>query len=469
MPAHLAEGQHCSAADVRRTLSALMPHLAPYWERPLGDYASFAYDTGKFLSECPVRHHAMELLCRCIERAARRSGYSVEESRSASHHLLASPVLQTGPHCLLLIEPDAFYTHLFSLLGLNARGREWHITYQASTVSFSEKAKKGPGWLWLEGEPLNLFGLPRSRMDSFSVCGLNGPFRFALSNAKGDPAPNDTAAALLAELPSDEFASAADAIRAANQTLWRAKLPSSIKLLQLDDFDIADLVADHLDDPGSWMSARFMGGGKVAGSILDAMDRLNIGPWQGWVRRTTDLFWRMEKGRIVPLRLQANLLRAAAPSNFEVNFRPDSVAAALRQRAIVPSLYTVFLVTSILPGVRALGGCRQTIYHPLMRILAAIGLERSGDFDLLTELRGDDRPGLWGHRVLKPASGYPLREIELFAGAATLLSRYAEMPLLQSSGDLGSFTGDPNWASLSGQMASGIITLESAEWQWSGS
>ncbi|YCI06958.1 hypothetical protein M1D34_30260 (plasmid) [Ensifer sp. D2-11] len=411
----------------------------------------------------------MELLCSCIERAARRSGYDPVEARRASLQLMASPVLQTGPHCLLLIEPDAFYTHLFSLLGLNANGREWYITYHASTVSFSEKAKKGPGWLWIKDEPLNVFGLPRSRMDSFSICGSNGPYRFAFSNAKGDPAPNASAAHLLAELPSDEFASAADAIRAANQTIWRHKLPFPIKLLQLDDFDVADLVADHLEDTESWMSARFIGDGMVAEGILNAMDRLNTGPWKGWIRRTTDLFWAMEKGRIVPLRLQDNVLRAKGLSNFEVKFRPGSIAAALRQRAIVPSLYTVFLVTSILPGVRALGGCRQTIYYPLMRYLTAIGLDQSGNFDLVTELRRDDRPGLWGHRVLKPAGGYPFQEIELFDGAAAPLSKYAQMPLVQSSGDLGSFTRDPIWAGLSEQIAGGVINSGSVEWQWSGS
>ncbi|MBP1886344.1 hypothetical protein J2Z50_004647 [Ensifer mexicanus] len=416
-----------------------------------------------------MRRHAMEVLRGCIERAARRSGYDLEEARSASFELMASPVLQTGPHCLLLIEPDAFYTHLFSLMGLTVHSREWYITYHASTVSFSEKAKKGPGWLWLQDEPLNVFGLPRSRMDSFSICGLNGPFRFAFSNAKGDTAANASAARLLAKLPSDEFASAADAIRAGNQTLWRGTLPSPIKLLQLDDFDIADLVADHLDDAESWMSACFIGDGKVAESILNAMDSLNSGPWQGWVRRTTDLFWRSGQGRIVPLRLQDNALRAPAPSSFEVKFRPDVIAAALRQRAIVPSLYTVFLVTSILPGVRALGGCRQTIYYPLMRYLTAVGLEQSGNFDLLTELRGDNRPGLWGHRVLKPLSGYPFRELELFGGAAAPLAEYATIPLAQSSGDLASFTRDPIWANLSEHIASGSITSGSAEWQWSGS
>ncbi len=460
--------EYCSAADVRCSLSNLMPYLAPYWLRPLREYASAAYDVEPFCSNCSARNYAMDRLRGCIERVGRRSGFGVEDARHAGLQMMASPVLQTGPHCLLLIEPDAFYTHLFSLLSLNAHKRKWHIAYHASTVTFTEKAKKGPGWLRLEGEPLNLFGLARSRMDSYSICGLNGPYRFALSDAKGDVAPNGSAGRLLAELPADEFPSAADAIREANQSLWRSKFPSPVKLLQLDDFDIADLVADHLDDARSWMSAHFIGKGEVAVSIMAAMDRLDAGPWRGWIRRTTDFFWAVIKGRIVPLRLQENALRARAPSNFEVKFRPDSIAKALRQRLIVPSLYTVFLVISILPGVRALGGCRQTVYYPLMRYLTACAVERSGDLDLLKALSEDYRAGLWGHRVLKPAGGDPFREIDLLGEPSVLLSKYAEMPLMQSSGDLASFTRDPIWAELSARIATGTITSASDEWRWSG-
>jgi hypothetical protein len=459
--------EHCSPTEVQSALSALMPYLAPYWRRPLSDYASAVYNVERFRSDNPVRRHAMDLLCSCIEGAACRSGYRQEEARSASRQLAASPALQTGPHCLLLIEPDAYYTHLFSLLGLKAHGLEWYITYHASTVSFTEKAKKGPGWLWLEGEPLNVFGLARSRMDSFSICGLNGPYRFAFTNATGKRPPNKSAAGLLDALSGQEYASAAEAIRAANQVLWRRKMPCPIRLLQLDDFDIADLVAAHLDEAASWLSARFFADGSVARNRLQAIDRLNTGPWQGWVRRTTDFFWGLQEGRIVPLHLEGEILRAGNLPAFEVKLRPDTIAAALRARVIVPSLYIAFLVISILPGVRALGGCRQTIYYPLMRYLTALGLQQSNENGLLTELRQDDRSGVWGHRVLKPANGYPLREID--RGAAVSLSKYARMPLVRASGDLGSFTRDPMWADLSRRIASGDIALEAVEWQLSGS
>src|SRR5690606_17912528 len=142
-----------------------------------------------------------------------------------------------------------------SLLGLQAQNREWHITYFVSTTTFKETAKKGAGWLHVEGTPLNLFGLPRSRMDGRSIGCLNGPYRFALSNSKGEAAPNASAARLLAELPSDTFSSAAEAIKRANQILWQRRFPTQVKLLQLDDFDIADLIADNLEEAGSWMSA----------------------------------------------------------------------------------------------------------------------------------------------------------------------------------------------------------------------
>lgn len=462
------DDRSCSAVEVRRSLSYLMPQLSEYWQRPLHTYASSVYDIRPLQSESVTRNRAANLLAGCIERAARRSGFSDGEARCAGRELLAAPVLQTGPHCLLLVEPDAFYTHLFSLLGLKDRGREWHITYFVSTTTFKEKAKKGPGWLCLEGEPLNLFGLPRSKMDDCSVGCPNGPYRFALSNSKGHSAPNASAARLLANLPAGEFETAAEAIKAGNRALWQRHFCREVKLLQLDDFDVADLVAAHLDDPVSWMSRDFVGNGAVADRILKAIDRLNAGPWGGWVRRTTDFFWRLERDRVTPLQLQDGLLRSRGASGFEVKFDRDGLTEALRTRAILPNLFTAFVVISILPGTRVLGGCRQSVYFPLMRYLMSVGVGRSGEPGLPEALMADDRPGVWGHRVLRPTGGYPFQEVALAGGVAPLLSRYAEMPLAQSSGDLASFTGDPIWAELCGHIADGTITCDVEEWRWSG-
>lgn len=451
--------------EVRRTLSRLMPGLARFWALPLKDYARSAYNVSA-RGRCLVRDHAMAQLRTFIARIALRSGAGQEDAEHASRQIADSPVIQTGPHCHLLIEPDAFYTHLFSALGLIAHARRWHICYSSSTVKFIEKSKKGPGWLLLGGEVVNVFGLPRSRMDAYSICGFNGPYRFMLAGQNDGDSGNAVADRLKAILPDASFPSAAEAIKAANQALWRRSFPPSLALLQFDDIDVADLVADHFEDPASWMSSRFSLDGRFAKRILRAIDRLNSGPWAGWIRQTTDFFWGLENGRIFPLHLQDGVLAGGPHSTCRVRFDPENIAISLRQRKLVPNLLMTFLVTSILPGVRALGGCRQTVYYPLMRYLIATALDVSSDRELLDALRADERPGMWGHRVLRPKDGSPFVEIQESGVAMEVADRYGASSLADAAGDLASFTRDPIWAELSAHIGAKAIQPDSAEWQW---
>jgi hypothetical protein len=453
--------------EVRAALTSLMPPLGDSWSRPLQDHAAFVYQTAGLRPVSAARMFAMDRLQDTVIRAALRAGYGHQEAQTAAEELYASPVVQTGPHSLILYEPDAFYTHLFSLLGLRAHSRKWHVAYAGSTMSFNESAKKGPGWLRIGGEPLNVFGLSRSRMDGSSICCSNGPFRFAFTNASGQIAPKPAAAELLAYLPSSSFPTAAEALKTANAVLWEQKLSSAAKLLQLDDFDLADLIADHLDSPSSWLTSAFFADGG-ARHMLQAIEDLDDGPWRGWIRRSTDFFWHVGRDRIQPLRLEDDFLRSASSVRVSMEFSPSSISRALRQRSLVPNLFMAFLVLSILPGIRALGGCRQTVYLPLMRYLTAIAIARSGDRTLLDDLRNDDRPSLWGHRVLRPADADPFLELARPASVEDLLEEYSKMPLISASGDLASFTGDPIWGHMSHALNSGAIGPTSPQWAWSG-
>lgn len=454
-----------SAAEVRRTLSCFMPDLVPFWARPLSDYAQAVYRAESVRSESLHRQDAAARFRRFIERIALRSGADQADAEDASRQLAVSPVIQTGPHCHLLIEPDAFYTHLFSMLGLTSNAHRWHICYSASTVKFVEKAKKGPGWLRLEGDAVNVFGLSRRRMDPYSICGFDGPYRFALSSAQGGEPVNTAAARLKAILPDMEFSSAAEAIKAANLALWRRSFSPSVGLLQFDDIDVADLVAEHFEDPASWLSTR-LAGGQFAQKLLRTLDRLNGGPWAGWIRQTTELFWGLADGRIFPVRLKDGVLSGGSSPAFHVPFEPQSIAAALRQRKLVPNLLLTFLVISILPGIRVLGGCRQTVYYPLMRYLVATALECSDDSGLLDTLRADVRPGVWGHRVLRPDDGYPFREFEECGEMSELAAHYGNCSLEEASGNLFSFASDPIWAELAAHIRARRIHPASPEWQW---
>lgn len=456
---------HLTLRDLKKTLSHVMPGLDRFWGRELKDYARAVYEVERHQTGCAIRDDAMIRLQACVERAALRSGADHAQAQEAADQLAAAPVMQTGPHCHLLIEPDAFYTHLFSLLGLSAHRLRWHIWYGASTVKFIEKAKKGPGWLNLENETTNVFGLPRSRMDAYSLCGSNDPYRFLLSGNDRGQAANSSAERLKAILPSESFPSAAEAIKAGNQALWTRFFPEEIQLLQLDDIDVADLVADHLEDTDSWLSKCISGDGAWASAILQAIDELNAGPWAGWIRRTTDLFWGLADGKISPLRLKDGVLSDVKESHHDMRFEPRTIAVALRERRIVPSLFVTFLVISILPGIRVFGGCRQVVYYPLMRHVLATALQKAGETDLLNALRADACPGVWGHRVLKPHDGSPFADLEN-ATAMGLLEIYGKQPLADACGDLASFTGDPIWAGLTARVREGEIRVPTSERQW---
>lgn len=457
----------CHPDDVRRALTILVPSIESYWNKPLQTYAAAAYEVRRQTGTSATRDHAIKLTQAMVERAALKANLSPADATSAGNELTASPVLQTGPHCLLLFEPDAFYTHLFSLLGLQSIDRRWHISYAGSTMSFKESAKKGPGWLRLEGQPLNIFGLPRSRMDGRSICCFNGPYRFALSDSHGVEAPTDLSKCLFADLPLTLFPSAAEAIKAANATLWEKHFGSSTKLLQLDDFDVAGLIADHLEDPDSWLY-EFFSAERDEALLPDAIQRLNDGPWRGWVRRSTDYFWYVGPERVMPLALDEGYLRCPNSPDLIVKFSPNSIASAIHERKLLPTLFLAFLVLSILPGIRALGGCRQPVYLPLLRYLAALLAKRSGDMELVNVLREDDHPGMWGHRVLRPPAGDPFLDAQTHGGVSELLEKYSELPLLEAAGDLTSFTGDILWAEMSEHLLSGKIKFSSAEWVWSG-
>ncbi|WKL23717.1 hypothetical protein QYR00_24790 (plasmid) [Agrobacterium tumefaciens] len=124
------------------------------------------------------------------------------------------------------------------------------------------------------------------------------------------------------------------------------------------------------------------------------------------------------------------------------------------------------LVTSILPGVRLLGGSRQTVYYPLMRYLVGTSLDAENDRALLVSMRHDRRTGMWGHRVLKPASAFPLLETEYAEHGLAVAAAYGEQTLEEAAGDLSFFTCDPIWTKMCRHLENGEITARSPQWEW---
>ncbi|MER9732970.1 hypothetical protein [Mesorhizobium sp. M0217] len=450
------------------SLTALYPWMSPYHSRPIRDYAFRLFTAPASVPMPEIRLRAFTKLLDIIRKAATRNGLSADTALEICRDFQRRRVLQTGPHLFLLLEPEAYYTHIFSLLGLSAHGCSTYVSYAVSTVNLVEKPRKGPGWITVDGKPVNVFGLSRSRMIGYSLLAGPGPYRFELLPREPNTG-GDALTLLRSLLPKTQFDRPAHAIKAANLILWPRMFGDRFAFLQIDDEDIADLVADHLSDENSWLRMRLLEDPKFASNILAGIDGLASGPWSGWLARGTDFFWLYENGKRLPLRLVAGELIDPATGMKVACFTAPDILARLANRSLVPNLLLMFLVLSILPGVRALGGSYQPIYYPLMRYVVSRALEATGvDEDLQQALASDDVPGAWGHRVIE-CDDDPL---ELFlkgrnGAMSDLIGRLGDISFAEACGSMKGFVTDPSWNELHSRLRQGLVTPSDAEWAFS--
>ncbi|RUU92633.1 hypothetical protein EOB59_06525 [Mesorhizobium sp. M7A.F.Ca.MR.176.00.0.0] len=453
---------------VLESLAALYPWMRSYHPRPIRDYAFRLFEAPASKTVPEIRRHALTKLLDAIKNAGERNGLPINAVSQICREFEKRRVMQTGPHLFLLTEPEAYYTHIFSLLGLSAHGCSTYVSYAVSTVSLVEKARKGPGWLTVDGKPINVFGLSRSRMIGYSLLAGPGPYRFDLLPTEPDT-EGEALTLLRSLLPTTHFERPAHAIKAANLILWPRMFGGRFAFLQIDDEDIADLVADHLADENSWLRMRLLEDPNFAANILAGLDGLASGPWSGWLARGTDFFWFYENGKRRPLRLIAGELIDPATGMKVACFTAPDILKRLANRSLVPNLLLMFLVSSILPGVRALGGSYQPIYYPLMRYVVCRALEVAGvDEDLRQALATDDVPGAWGHRVIE-CDDDPL---ELFlngrnAAMSDLIDRLSDISLAEACGSMRGFVSDPSWQELHSRLRQGLVTPADEEWAFS--
>ncbi|RUW54578.1 hypothetical protein EOA32_05065 [Mesorhizobium sp. M1A.F.Ca.ET.072.01.1.1] len=450
---------------ILEALESLYPWMKPFRSRPVREYASRLFEAPASGLVPAVRRQALDKLLGIIRKAAARWGLSADTASEICRDLERRRVLQTGPHLLLLVEPEAYYTHIFSMLGLAAHGCSTYVSYAVSTVSIVERSRKGPGWLAVDGRPTNVFGLSRSQMVGYNLLSGPGSYRFRMVPVEPD-AQSDALTQLRDLLPNIEFQRPAHAVKAANQVLWPMLFGSRFAFLQIDDEDIADLVAAHLSDPDSWLRASLLEEPALASNILAQLDRLATGLWSGWLTRATDFFWFYHNGKRLPLRLAAGDLIEPSSGMKVARFTASDIVARLADRTLIPNFLTAMLVVSILPGVRVLGGSHQPVFYPLMRHVVHRALDVAGVApDLRQALATDGVSGAWGHRVIE-CDDDPLERFlnDPIGSAHAVAQRLGATSLAEACGSLKSFVSDASWLELHRRLGRGMITAADDEW-----
>lgn len=450
--------------DVLSALAELYPWMGPYYCRPVREYAHFLYAFEKPHIRCEIRIRSFDKLLAMFRRAGVRSGLSADEISRICEEFTAIPVLQTGPHLMLVTDVEAFYTHLFSLMGLSSHGASSYVSYAVSTVNLVEKGRRGPGWVNVDGQAVSLFGLSRNQMLPLSLLAGPGRYRFEIDNASADCQALEI---LRRQLPGGYFDRPAHALKSANRALWSALFGSQFRFLQIDDEDVADLICDHLADEGSWLRERFFERPAAAAKVIEEMDKLSHTGWEGWLPRGTDFFWLYENGRRCALRLVEERLVEPNSGKIAAKFDPAELCRQLEERRLIPSLLLVFLVLAILPGVRVLGGSRHPVYYPLMRhiIIASCRSTKWGG-ELQQQLARDERPSGWGHRVIE-SSENPLQWLTAHAPISERLKALSETDLDVSCGELSSFATDALWQEFVSRLRSKAMSSRDLKWTFS--
>ncbi|TIV80674.1 MAG: hypothetical protein E5V93_08375, partial [Mesorhizobium sp.] len=84
------------------------------------------------------------------------------------------PVIQSGLHCLLLMDRITFDAILLAWLGAVESGQSAFFGFMGATMTMETVGREGPGWLDLGDDKVNLFGLGRHKLCRKSVC-VAGP------------------------------------------------------------------------------------------------------------------------------------------------------------------------------------------------------------------------------------------------------------------------------------------------------
>ncbi|MER9400953.1 hypothetical protein NKI46_22855 [Mesorhizobium sp. M0615] len=390
--------------DILAVLSLLCPEVVrdieQNWNAPVSDYARHLWR--------PVARpaSALSIAARSILRDVlqQRLGAIMQPEAigKALDEFDHRPVVQSGLHCLLLMDRITFDALLLAWLGAVENRLSAFFGFMGTTMTMETTGREGPGWLDVGDDKVNLFGMGRHKLCRKSACAA-GPV--ALNGRALETVGNETdARSWLGTLLASQdkvFATAADALTELNEHLvadWDRS--GMARPVFVDDRLAATVVSRHLEDEGSLLSRLLLEPARRR-RLDHALQEAASGLFGRFLPNATAYFWGIREQRVRKLVLEnGRLIEPDRPHGLSIPFERPHLQQALLDGMLLPDLFLMFLALAILPRVRVVGGLRQIGYVALFHsiLLAALDENAPEERDLAAELQV--RENAWGMRVI---------------------------------------------------------------------
>lgn len=437
--------------EILAVLSLLCPEVVrdieQNWNAPVSDYARHLWR--------PVARPASgpAIAARSILREVlhQRLGVTMEpeEIGKALDEFENRPVIQSGLHCLLLMDRITFDALLLAWLGAFENGLSAFVGFMGTTMTMETIGREGPGWLDVGDDKINLFGMGRHKLCRKSACAA-GPVSLnkrALGAVGDETDANRWLGTLLASQDT-VFGTAADAITALNEDLVATWDRSGMALpVFTDDRLAAAAMARHLQYDGGLLSRLLIEPARRL-RLEHALQEAVSGPFGRFLPNATDYFWGIREQRVRKLVLEnGQLIEPDKPHGLSIPLERPHLRQALLDGVLLPDLFLTFLVLAILPRVRVVGGLRQIGYVALFHsiLLAALDETAPEERDLAAELQV--RENAWGTRVIDEKVSVREQLADHPEGAlfADLLRQYRSRTLAEATDNLRLVRENARW------------------------
>jgi hypothetical protein len=337
-----------------------------------------------------------------------------EEIGKALDEFEHRPVIQSGLHCLLLMDRITFDALLLAWLGAVENGLSAFFGFMGTTMTMETIGREGPGWL----------------------------------EAVGDETDASRWLGTLLASQDKVFGTAADALTALNEDLVADWDRSGMALpVFIDDRLAASVVARHLEYDGSLLSRLLIEPARRQ-RLECALQAAASSPFGRFLPNATAYFWGIREERVRKLVLEnGHLIEPDRPHGLSIPFERPHLRQALLDGVLLPNLFLMFLVLAILPRVRVVGGLRQIGYVALFHsiLLAALDENAPEERDLAAELQV--RENAWGMRVIDEKISVREQLAGLPEGALfpDLLRQYRSRTFAETTDDLKLVRENARW------------------------